>query len=110
MRSPKEDRRRQRTPGVGDTPILIVVSSVILAVFVATVVSLAVEAGTGTAALATILLVAIAVTAVGLWGVAMAVRETVNNVPQERAQQQELAQQIECPPAGPKRPVATQSL
>ena len=84
---------------MGDTPILIVVSSVILAVFVATVISLAVEAGTGTAVLATILAVAIAVTAVGLLGVAMAVRETVNHVTQERAQQ------IGGLAAGPNRPV-----
>jgi hypothetical protein len=88
-------------PGVGGTPILIVVSSLILAVFAATVIALAVEAGTGTAVLAAILGVAIAVTAVGLWGAAIAVKETVSQGTQERAAQ------IGGSPAGPRRPVPT---
>jgi hypothetical protein len=102
MRSPREDRRHPRPPGLGGTPVLIVVSSMILAVFVATVIALAFEAGTSIAVLAAILAVAIAVTAVGLWGAAMAVKETDSHVTQEQAQQ------AEGSPAGPKRPVTTQ--
>jgi hypothetical protein len=87
MRSPREDRRRPTPPGVGGTPILIIVSSMILAVFVATVIALAVEAGTSIAVLTAILAVAVLVTATGLWGAAMAVKETVSQVTQERAPQ-----------------------
>jgi hypothetical protein len=89
---------------VGETPIFIVVSSMIVAVFVATVIALGMEAGTSTAVLAAVLAVALAVTAVGLWGTAMAIKETVSQINQHRARQ------IEGSPAGPKRPVATLDL
>jgi UDP-N-acetylmuramyl pentapeptide phosphotransferase/UDP-N-acetylglucosamine-1-phosphate transferase len=102
MRNPKQNRRRLPPPRVGGTPILIVMF--IPAVLVATVIVLAVEAGTSTAVLAAVLAVVIAVTAFGVWGAAMAVRETGRQVTQEQAQQ------IEGSPTEPKRPLTTQNL
>ena len=56
------------------TPL--VCAAAVLSVFVATVVVLAVKAGASVAMLTTIFVIVMAATACGLWGTAMAVRET----------------------------------
>jgi len=66
--SPTRDAGGTRTP--------LVCAAAVLAVFVVTVTVLAVKAGANAAMLATIFIVVMAATACGLWGTAMAVRET----------------------------------
>ena len=51
-------------------------AAVVLAVFLTTVIVLAVKAGSGAAMLTTLFIVVLAGTACGLWGTAMAVRDT----------------------------------
>ena len=54
-----------------------------MAVFVSTVIVLAVKAGTGAAMLTILFVVVLASTACGLWGTAMAVREAHHHIPSE---------------------------
>jgi len=56
-------------------------AAVMLVVFVATVIVLAVQAGTDTAMLTTLFAIVIAGTACGLWGTAMAIRDTQAHLP-----------------------------
>jgi uncharacterized membrane protein YdcZ (DUF606 family) len=59
----------------------LVYAGVLLAVFVTTVIVLAVQAGTDAAMLTTLFAIVIAGTACGLWGTAMAVRDTDAHLP-----------------------------
>ena len=75
------DRRTDDRPPVDDpeagtrrTPL--VCAAAVLTVFVLTVIVLAVKAGASVAMLTTIFVIVMAATACGLWGTAMAVRET----------------------------------
>ena len=54
-----------------------------MALFVSTVIVLAVKAGTSVAMLTTLFVLVLASTACGLWGTAMAVREAHHHVPSE---------------------------
>jgi hypothetical protein len=54
-----------------------------MAVFVSTVIVLAVKAGTSAAMLTTLFVLVLASTACGLWGTAMAVREAHHHIPSE---------------------------
>jgi len=56
----------------------IVYSCVVLSVFAGTVITMAFEDGASGAVMTAFLAVAVAVTAVGVWGTAMAVKETEN--------------------------------
>jgi hypothetical protein len=51
-------------------------AAIVFAIFVTTVIVLAVKAGTSVAMLTTIFAIVLAATACGLWGTAMAVRDT----------------------------------
>jgi hypothetical protein len=68
MSSVREGGRRNAKP--------FVVASVVVAVFVLAVITMALRDGAGGAALTVLGAVVIAATALGLWGTAMAVRET----------------------------------
>ena len=64
-------------PGAGNGRVRpVVLAAVTLVLFVVTVIVLAVQAGTDTAMLTTLFAIVVAGIACGLWGTAMAIRET----------------------------------
>jgi len=66
----------QATRGGNGRTRPLVFAAVVLALFVATVIVLAVQAGTDAAMLTTLFAIVVAGIACGLWGTAMAIRET----------------------------------